>query len=638
MKQTLSIFAAFCICGFGVARAADSAEESRLISVLQSSQPVREKAAACASLKRVGTSRSVPALAALLTDNELSHSARYALESLPGQVAEYALLNALPQTSGSNEVGIIHSLAVRRDPAAVNALAKLLGNSDSAVETAAAEGLGRIGGTKAIKALEYSRQGPAEVDGLLECGNQLLTKGDDAAALKIFRQLYDREQTGKIGTAAFRGMILASGHRGLAMATKAIAGNDPVAQGVALALASKIPGSAATTALAGLLPKAPAPVQIALLQCLGQRRDPAASAAVAQFVNSPDADVRMEAIIALGNLGDESAVLPLASRAASSTGAERNAAREALVELRHGPVTSALTGALTDASPEVRLEIIRALGDRGDNSAAAAILPLARSENEDISSGSLQALGLLGGGSQAGELLKTIIQTTNDDLRSGAANALGLIYQRLESQHQRWDAQALGEALKNAPAEARIALLPICSELAEAPVRDSLRLAVNDSDPKIRDAAIEALSETRDAQLLPDLVKAATTSPEQRFRTLAIGGCVRITTREEGINMTVEQKISVLKAILGTSLDAPEKKLILSGLSTIPDSQALALATPLLDDPSVRSEAAQAVIQIAASISPSQPAEAGDALKKVLAMSISPAARNSAEKAYKRIQ
>ena len=109
-----------------LARAADENEEARLIAVLQSAASTHEKDAACADLKRIGTKQSVPALAALLTDEQLSHFARYALESMQAPEAGAALLAALPKTSGSNEVGIINSLAVRKETAAIAPLGSLL--------------------------------------------------------------------------------------------------------------------------------------------------------------------------------------------------------------------------------------------------------------------------------------------------------------------------------------------------------------------------------------------------------------------------------------------------------------------------------------------------------------------------------
>ena len=63
--------------------APDSRDEESLIKVLQSNASPHDKDAACARLKLIGTVKSIPALAALLTDEQLSHSARYAARPRP---------------------------------------------------------------------------------------------------------------------------------------------------------------------------------------------------------------------------------------------------------------------------------------------------------------------------------------------------------------------------------------------------------------------------------------------------------------------------------------------------------------------------------------------------------------------------
>src|ERR1700694_2415388 len=98
MKKWLTLYlssAALFPASRMAAKAADTDEEQKLIQVLQSNAGPAEKDAACARLKFIGTSRSVPALAALLTDNELSHSARYALEPMQSDAAGAALVGAL---------------------------------------------------------------------------------------------------------------------------------------------------------------------------------------------------------------------------------------------------------------------------------------------------------------------------------------------------------------------------------------------------------------------------------------------------------------------------------------------------------------------------------------------------------------
>jgi HEAT repeat protein len=627
-----------------LARAAQGTEEGRLIAILQSDTSPREKDAACAQLKRIGTKEAVPALAALLTDEPLSHSARYALESMQGPEAGAALLAALPKTSGSNEVGIINSLAARKDMAAIAVLGGLLSDTNVDVAVSASEALGRIGGAKALAALETAVSistgavHDAQIDGLLAIANKLLMQGEESAARKTFQRLYETEKTDSVRLAAFRGLILSSGRRGVELMANAIAGADAAPQGAALQVASRLEGPAVTKTLADLLPKVQAPVQIALLQCLAQRGDAGAMQAVANLADNPDPDVRLAAISALGDLGDGSVALLLALKAAATTGAERNAARQSLLDLRRGAVTDALMEAVGGATPKVRLEVLRALGSRDDKSALPKLTELARSQDDSTRSGSCQALALLGGPAQISALIQLVVDAKSDDARSEAAEALGIVYQRIQSQAGHADASPLATAVRTAPLEARLSLLPICAGLNEAQACDALRAAMNDSDPKVRGAAISAVCETRDAEMLPDLIQLAHGSEEKKFRLMAIGACVRLSTREETVTIPVSAKLRAFKTILDGPLDAGERRLLLSGLGTIADEQALALALPMLSDPAVRPEAARAVIQIAGAISGARPEEAGAALKKVLEVSADPETQKAAQAALDHVQ
>jgi HEAT repeat protein len=623
---------------------ADAGDQDQQIAILQSEHSLAEKDAACARLKWIGTARSVPVLAALLTDEQLSHSARYALESMPGPEAEAALLQALAKMSGSNQIGVINSLAVRRDTNAAPALGGLLSEADTNAACAAAMALGRMGGPQAIAALmaawPHSVSGAvhaAEFDGLLACANRLLTEGGQTTALKIFQHLYRTSQTDGARQAAFRGLILASGPRGIPPMVEAIAGHDRAEQGAALQVAAQLQGSEATHALADLLPKVHVPVQIALLDCLDRRGDPSALSAVAKMADSSDPDVRLAAINALGDLGDASVAVLLAGTAASAAGPEKIAARLALLNLRRGEVTPALLDAFTTAAPAVKPELIRALGDRGDTSAAPRLLELARSQDEGMRSSSLQALALLAGPAQLSDLVQLAVQAATDDARSEAADALSSACQRIESRSGHCDAQALVEAVRAGPLAARLALLPVCSGLAEAPVRQALRAALVDSELRVREAARHALCDTRDGELLPDLLQAASGAGDEKTRRLAIRGCVRLVTQEEGVKLSNDQKIAALKTILDKPLEAPEKRLVLSGLAPIPDRQALALAAAMLDDPAVQAEAAQSVILIAQPLAATGPEEAAAALTKVLAVITDPATQASALEARKKI-
>ena len=70
--------------------------EARLAAVLKVDVPRAAKVHVCRRLSRLGSADSVPALTALLPDEDLSHMGRYALEVLPCPEAGKALRDALP--------------------------------------------------------------------------------------------------------------------------------------------------------------------------------------------------------------------------------------------------------------------------------------------------------------------------------------------------------------------------------------------------------------------------------------------------------------------------------------------------------------------------------------------------------------
>ncbi len=162
-----------------------------LIAVLKSDAPQKKKVDACRQLAVIGTKDAVPALAAFLADEKLSHMARYALEPIPDVSVDAALLDALGTLKGKLLVGVIGSLGVRRQPRAAAPLGRLLADGDVDVVATAARSLGRIGTPEAGSALKEkvgmvpAAVRPAVADGCLSCAEKLLAAGKrgEAAAL-----------------------------------------------------------------------------------------------------------------------------------------------------------------------------------------------------------------------------------------------------------------------------------------------------------------------------------------------------------------------------------------------------------------------------------------------------------------------
>lgn len=188
--------------------------ESRMAAALKSDISRSAKDAVCRWLMVIGTTVSVPALADLLLDREMSHLARYALERNPAPEAAQALRGALSKTNGETRIGIISSLGARHDDESTPALAKLLSDPDEATSRAAALALGDLSTAEASKALVAAKvkSGDAAIaatDARLACAEALLASGKKTEALAIYKSVSGDDQPKHVQLAGQRGRLAA---------------------------------------------------------------------------------------------------------------------------------------------------------------------------------------------------------------------------------------------------------------------------------------------------------------------------------------------------------------------------------------------------------------------------------------------
>jgi HEAT repeat protein len=629
---------------------AESMDEQQLIQVLQSEASLQKKDATCAQLKKVGTERCIPALAALLSDDQLSHSARYALEPMQSPKAGGALIRALETTTGSTRVGIINSLGVRREVSAVPSLARILTAERNRVGVTAPPAndtilsviaaLGEIATPDAVKALGKGNGiakslHAAVADALLRSAQHALASGEKSRAGALFGRIFSEETDDRIRIAAYCGVLRSSGHPA-GLFSEALTGPPGPKQAAALQCLREANFPDAGQIFAKLLPKTTPDVQLALIEGLKQRDDWSAGLAIASLARNGEPRVRATALAALGRLGDASAVPLLADAAASGTADEKIAARQALIELHHGDTTKALLGYLAKANPDSRAEVARALGERGDISAISKLLGLARESSGSSQKAALQALAILAREQDIPALLQLVMGAENDSARSQAAEALSESLQRMQSRNRKVDLTPLAAVMETASPNQRIALLPVCSIASDPKTRLILQKAIADSDPDVRSAGIRATCDARDIELLPDILKVATGAPEENFRALATAACVRLISQDEGAKLPQQDRLEPLKALLSGSPSPAQKRMILAGLAEIPSPEALALAEPLLKETGVQNEAANAAIKIAPTLADTE--HAIGVLKNIAEMTSDATTRQRAESVLKQIK
>ncbi len=181
--------------------------ETRLLASLQSDISRDAKDYVCRKLAMVGSAESVPTLQKLLSLENHSHMARFALERISGIEATRALVEALASVSDTLKVGLISSIGSRRDASSVAALASELKNANQAIVKAAAVALGTIGTSEAATALGNAKASSEMFDAQLMCAETLLANNLVDDAKKIYSSLALDDRKKLVRLAATRGML-----------------------------------------------------------------------------------------------------------------------------------------------------------------------------------------------------------------------------------------------------------------------------------------------------------------------------------------------------------------------------------------------------------------------------------------------
>lgn len=624
-SASLLLSVAALALSFLSATAADATRnrEDQLLDILRSPASAREKDAACAELKFVGTAKAIPVLATLLPDPQLSHSARFVLESMREPEAGQALLKALALASPEQRVGIIESLGERREAAAVPELRGYLTDKDEPLANATAFALGKVGSKEALEALTATlnargtESATAVFDAALSAAERLRVTGDLGAAQAGYQAILSSASHSYLLAAAHRGLMLCAGPETPTLVAKALMGPGGPTQSAALAVAKELPGPNIAPALVGALERVPPRQQVAVLALLGQKGDNQVAPAVIRVAQAGGGVVRISAINALALIGGGGAVEALAQFAAEGERDESAAAREALVRLVGPDVSAAMLSLLEKGSPAQQVEIARALGARGDVSAIQQVLRLAGSAPASSRPAVYEAAGALARAHDLPALVKLVEDAPDSADRANAAEALNSACQRLMAAGGKLDLTSLIAACQEGRSEVRVALLPVCSGIAGDQTREVLLSGVGDRDAAVREAAIRALADSQDPAVLGKLTELGCALPEANLRAVAIGGCVRLAAGEESRSLGNGARIEALTKLMDCQPTVEQQKRIISGLARIPDIKSLDRVEALLGAPATANEAARAIVQLAPLLPETD--RAVGALEKVLA-------------------
>jgi len=555
----------------------------------------------CRQISVIGTEASVPAMARLLNDPSLAEMARYTLERISGPSAGVALRSALPKVSGKTQIGIINALAARRDTQAVPALKSLISSSDTAVSDAALAALAKIGSATSLAVLKEAAkvQGPRRESVLrayLQCADTVAAAGDHPAARSVYQQLSGPGEPAAIRIAALHGLVSVDGKSAIPVLAKEFNTTNDDVQAAIIRLLNRMPGADVTAIFATQYTNLSPIGQIRLLAAMAERGDTAVTLPVAmQALKSSIPEVHTAALRAIGRVGDGTSVQILAEMAANTQGDEQVAARESLGMIRGSGADTAIAAAIVSSTGNLRLELIRAAGERASPQLADALLKVAQGQDRNAAQAAIRALRSAAGPEQAPALLDAVLKISNVGERREAALTLASVMKRA--------ARPVIEPVLSAyqPArdkQTRIILIDVMGQVSANEALPSLRAALKDSDADIARAAILALTAWASAEPFPDLLEIARGDSNPTRQILALRGCIKLIAVPSERSRT--DSVGLVKQVWRLAKQQAEKRGILALLPLFPTPESLRMADAAAADPSVASEAKAAAESIRA--------------------------------------
>ncbi|MGC9034970.1 MAG: HEAT repeat domain-containing protein [Verrucomicrobiia bacterium] len=599
----------------------ESALEQIIINPLST---IEAKKFACQQLAIIGAVNSLKSLGKLASVELTSGFACMALVNSPSpKAASEILAQAYRDGNLTAKIQIINAIGNLRQPTSIPFLKQILAENQTQIIESALFALGKIGTREATDAILRFNSSKPEIygisvaDALLLCAEKAATEHRREEASKIYDIIFNSPNCPlHIKRAAFLGLVKTDSDGGILRIEKTLIDRDSSLKPVAISLIPTLKGSGISRKFSNILPSLSASEQALLVDALARIGDNIALSTIQNLAISSIPEVKFAAITALGNIGNEKqAGLLLKALSETTSPDESRVIETALASLKGGEKTDiAIAGGLQKSTPETKARIINVLGRRYATTTIPQIMREAASSQTAVSRAAFKVLSRMCSDRHIPALVDGLINLKSSQIRGEAENAIAAVIER--SQNKKQCESIVCERLTNIKdIDAKVSLINLLPVCGGKKAFEMAKLAYSDSNSNIKEAALRAICEWQDISAWDCLIKIYENPDSDSHRVLALRGLTRI-LGEENIRPDAELVAKYERLIKGAKSDS-DKKLVLGALSGCHHPEALYLALELVKEPTLKSEAIEAVKKIAAAIQNKYPKEASEALVKI---------------------
>ena len=447
----------------------------------------------CMQLRQVGTPAQVPVLARLLENAEAAEDARLALEAIPGEQAVQAMRESLQRLSGRSLIGMINSLAARRDAGSVSTLQQLAVGNDPQAANAALWALGNIANAQAADFL-LERAKNVQVPTPLELAVPLLrcaeaeTESTADAALSIYTYLSQSGQLAGIRRAAMEGLLRLAEDRPL-FVQKWFAGDDVDWRLVAAGHLSEL-SEQQLDQLVERLAELPEASQYALLEFMRPRRGQGLLPMAMKLAGSDRPELQAAGLRCLGLLGDSSTI-PLLIDALEAGGVVTEVAQQSLSRLPRPEVGAVLLTAL-EKRAAIRTPVIEILTELKYYEAIDPLIRLAASTDASVYEPALNGLRGIADPDEhdVPRLVTLLLKTPAGRHRDEVERTITVVCEKMPAGSDR--AEPVLAAFEGIPSAETPQYLSLLGRLGGPKARQIIDASLKSDQPRVRQAAVRA--------------------------------------------------------------------------------------------------------------------------------------------------
>jgi len=578
-----------------------SACAGRLATLLvadETTMPARQYI--CLQLRQIGTPAEVPALTKLLAKPETSEMARHALEAIPGEESATALREALTNLQGELLVGVINSVAARKDVLAVPTLQHQADSQDKSVATAALWALGNIADDQAAAFL-ISR---AKTTGLptpqvvavplLRCADAFIRAGKADQAKTILENLSQPSQMPGIRRAALEGLLRLQGDQATATILAWFSDADADRRRIASGHLHALPDDQLDKLLAQL-PDLPDAGKLAVIELGASRRGKEMLPMVHSLVEADDPKLKLAGVRCLGMVGDASAI-PVLVEMLSAGEDLSEAAQDALVNLPRKEVSSALLDALR-SRPAVRIPVIAVLVKLTCYDAIDPLIEIALDADPAEYAPALDGLRGIADPDKIDipRLVKLLLRTEPGKHRDEVEKTILIVCDKLPAGADR--SELVLASLASVDRSQAPKYLPLLGRLGGPKALEMIQASLGSTDPTMQEAAIRALCNWPNADVADRLLDLAKESDNRTYRRWALRAYIRVVTLKS--DRPEAKTLAMLQDSVKLAESADEKRLTLERASTVRTMETVTWIAQYLDDPELGQAACNAIVELA---------------------------------------